>query len=174
MKKRNLLLLGLGGAAVFAGSRVFGTRDQTVEISQEKGPFEIAKSDVQWREQLTDTQYAVLRQEGTEQAFSSILNAEKRDGVYHCAGCDQELYRAEHKYDSRTGWPSFWQVIDGRVAYSVDYKLLYPRTEEHCSRCGGHLGHLFDDGPEPTGQRHCINGAALVFRPSDGSAPVFG
>ena len=136
--------------------------------------FEIVKTDAEWRAQLTPMQFAVLREEATERAFTSPLNAEKRDGTYHCAGCDQALFASATKFDSGTGWPSFWQEIEGAVGYKADNKLWLPRTEEHCSRCGGHLGHVFNDGPQPTGKRHCINGVALRFVPADGSGPVYG
>jgi peptide-methionine (R)-S-oxide reductase len=107
-----------------------------------------------------------LRQAGTERAFSSPLDKEKRQGIFACAGCNLGLYSSKTKFDSRTGWPSFWAPIKGRVGTSTDYKIGYPRTEVHCSRCGGHLGHIFSDGPKPTGKRHCINGLALKFIPA--------
>ncbi|MEN0000733.1 MAG: peptide-methionine (R)-S-oxide reductase MsrB [Pseudomonadota bacterium] len=173
LTKRNLFALGLGGATAVIASRLFGARDTAVAAAK-TGPFEVVKTEEEWRAQLTDMQYYVLREEGTERPFTSVLNDEKRAGVFHCAGCDQELFLSETKYDSRTGWPSFWQEIEGKVAYKQDFKLLIPRTEEHCSRCGGHLGHVFNDGPQPTGKRHCINGVALVFKPADGSEPVLG
>ncbi|HLJ21717.1 MAG TPA: peptide-methionine (R)-S-oxide reductase MsrB, partial [Stellaceae bacterium] len=107
----------------------------------------------------------VLRCHGTEHRGTSPLNKEKRDGTYRCAGCGQPLFSSETKFDSGTGWPSFFAPIEGAVATSRDFKLIYPRTEVHCSRCGGHLGHVFDDGPEPTGKRYCMNGVALQFKP---------
>ena len=108
----------------------------------------------------------MLRQEATEPAFSSPLNDEHRSGIFACAGCEQELYSSETKFDSGTGWPSFWAPLDDAVATKTDFKLVIPRTEVHCDRCGGHLGHIFDDGPEPTGKRHCLNGVALDFAPA--------
>jgi peptide-methionine (R)-S-oxide reductase len=127
--------------------------------------FAITRSDAEWREMLTPWQYAVLRDHATERPFTSPLNGEKRAGIYHCAGCDQALYDAATKFDSGTGWPSFWQEIPGSVGTARDVSFLGIRTEVHCGRCGGHLGHVFDDGPPPTGLRHCINGVALTFRP---------
>lgn len=129
--------------------------------------FRVNYSDEEWRRRLTSGEYRVLREEGTERAFTSPLNDEKRVGTFVCAGCANRLYSSATKYDSRTGWPSFWQPIDsGAVGYSTDYKLGYPRREVHCADCGGHLGHVFDDGPPPTGERHCINGVAMDFQPA--------
>ena len=131
-----------------------------------KETFAINKTDAEWKAQLTDLQYYVLREAGTERAFTSPLDKTYAAGTYVCAACETPLFKSEHKYDSRSGWPSFDRVIEGNVTYSVDYNVGYARNEEHCSTCGGHLGHVFDDGPrETTGQRHCINGAALKFIP---------
>lgn len=128
--------------------------------------FPLEKSNEEWRQILTDEQYYVLRLEGTERPFSSPLNKNYEEGTYHCAACDTPLFESEHKFDSGTGWPSFDREVEGNVAYSTDYKLGYGRTEEHCANCGGHLGHVFNDGPrKTTGKRHCINGDALVFVP---------
>ncbi|KPQ08033.1 MAG: peptide-methionine (R)-S-oxide reductase [Rhodobacteraceae bacterium HLUCCA12] len=135
--------------------------------------FEVELTEEEWRERLTPAQYAVLRDHETERAYTNELMGERsplleesRDGTYTCAGCEQELYRSETKYDSGTGWPSFWEAIDGAVGTRDDYSMfLIRRTEVHCARCGGHLGHIFEDGPEPTGLRHCINGLAMNFVP---------
>lgn len=130
--------------------------------------YEVSKSEAEWRNELTDLQYYVLRKAGTEPAGSSELLDNKKEGVYVCAACETELFRSEHKYNSGSGWPSFDREIKGNVAYDVDYKIGVKRTEEHCAKCGGHLGHVFDDGPEETtGIRHCINGAALKFVPDE-------
>jgi peptide-methionine (R)-S-oxide reductase len=125
-------------------------------------------NDAEWKRKLSPQAYDVLRHEGTERAFTSPLNNEKRKGMFHCAGCDLSLFPSGFKYDSGTGWPSFFDVLPGRIETTTDYKLVYPRTEYHCARCGGHHGHVFNDGPKPTGLRYCNNGVALVFVPEKG------
>jgi peptide-methionine (R)-S-oxide reductase len=127
--------------------------------------FEVMKTDEEWKKVLTKEQYYVLRQHGTERAGSSPLDKTYAPGTYHCAGCDLPLYSSEAKFDSGTGWPSFYQPLENAIGTSTDWKLIYPRTEVHCRRCGGHLGHVFDDGPPPTGKRYCMNGVAMKFVP---------
>jgi peptide-methionine (R)-S-oxide reductase len=127
--------------------------------------FEVTYTEADWRKLLTPNQFAVLRKEATERPFTSPLNAEHRAGVFHCAGCDLPLFVSDTKFDSGTGWPSFWRPLENAVATTVDRSLGMIRTEVHCRRCGGHLGHVFDDGPKPTGLRYCINGLALSFAP---------
>jgi peptide-methionine (R)-S-oxide reductase len=135
-------------------------------------PFEpLDKSPAAWREILPGERFRILFEAATEPAFSSTLNEEKRPGVYICAACRLPLFDAEHKFDSGTGWPSFTQPIPGTVETSLDFKLIWPRTEYHCARCGGHQGHLFDDGPKPRGERWCNNGLALEFVPEGRPLP---
>lgn len=129
-----------------------------------EGPFEITRSEAEWRALLTDVEFAVMREHATETAFSSPLDKETRTGIYHCKGCDLPLYSSAHKYDSGTGWPSFWQSLPDAVGTEPDNTLFVTRTEVHCRRCGSHLGHIFEDGPQPTGKRHCLNGVSLTFR----------
>ncbi len=127
--------------------------------------FPVEKSATDWKAELSAEQFRVLRQHGTERPGSSKLNYEKRTGLFSCAGCGQALFTSDTKYESGSGWPSFFQPIEGAVATTVDRSLGMVRTEAHCSQCGGHLGHVFPDGPEPTGQRYCMNGVSLAFQP---------
>ena len=147
------------------------SRSGTVETSGlDESRFAVQKTDAAWRDALTPEQYRVLRAQGTERAFTSPLDSEKRAGTFACAGCDQPLFSSATKYDSGTGWPSFWEPLDDAVGTSVDRGLLMIRTEVHCARCGSHLGHLFPDGPRPTGQRYCMNGVAMKFHPDNPEA----
>ncbi len=163
MRRRELIKLMLGTAGIAAFQGIFKIGRAFAEEAIEK----ISKSDEQWKKELTAQQYDVLRREGTERAFSSPLNDEHRDGMFTCAGCDFPLFPSTYKFDSGTGWPSFYDTIPGHIETKTDYKLIMPRTEYHCARCGGHQGHIFNDGPKPTGLRHCNNGVALKFIPKE-------
>jgi peptide-methionine (R)-S-oxide reductase len=129
--------------------------------------FPVMLSDEEWRRKLSPAQHRVLREHGTERAGSSPLDKEYDPGVYHCAGCGQPLFASDTKFNSRTGWPSFWAPLEGAVETETDRSFFMTRTEVHCSQCGGHLGHVFDDGPQPTGQRYCMNGVSLEFHPGE-------
>jgi peptide-methionine (R)-S-oxide reductase len=165
MFNRRTLLGGAGFIGLAAGLRWIHTAD-----AQAAGTFDVQKSDSEWRRILTRPQYEVLRLHHTEIPGSSPLDHETRKGKFSCAGCALALFSSDAKYDSHTGWPSFWQPLPDAVATSTDYVLLFPRTEVHCRRCGGHLGHRFEDGPPPTGLRYCINGVALTFTPAEPGA----
>ena len=130
-------------------------------LSMEK----LVLTETEWKEKLTEEAYYILRQSGTERPFSSVLNNEKREGVYECAGCNLPLFNSSMKFDSGTGWPSFFDYIPNTLGFKTDFKIIIPRKEYHCAKCGGHHGHVFSDGPEPTGLRYCNNGFALKFIP---------
>ena len=160
MKRRHFLS---AGAATLPFALVLSPR----LMAATEGNFEITRSEAEWRSMLTETEFAVMREEETERAYTSPLLEESREGTYLCKGCDLPLYASDTKFDSGTGWPSFYDAIDGAVGTKEDRKLLFMvRTECHCRRCGSHLGHIFEDGPEPTGLRHCINGVSLTFQPA--------
>ena len=151
----------LGSLATLASAPLFATTPQAEAPAIEK----LKRSEEEWKRLLTPEQFAVLRREGTERPHTSPLNDEKRKGVYECVGCGLALFSSDMKYDSGTGWPSFYTHLPGAFGTRRDFKLVWPRTEYHCARCGGHHGHVFNDGPKPTGQRWCNNGVALRFVP---------
>jgi peptide-methionine (R)-S-oxide reductase len=154
---RRIFLSTLAGSVAVAAAGLPLQADET---------FEFTLTEAQWRARLSPEAFAVLREEATERAGSSPLDGEKRAGTFHCAGCDLPLFSSDAKYDSGTGWPSFWQPLPDAVRTRPDRGLFGTRTEVHCRRCGGHLGHVFDDGPKPTGKRYCMNGVALAFLPA--------
>lgn len=158
--RRYLLTTGAGLAALATVKWPREARAMAEET------FEVQKSDAEWRRILTPTQYDVLRRHGTERPGSSPLNHEKRQGTFACAGCDLPLYSSDTKFESGTGWPSFYQPLPDAIRTTEDRSLFMARTEVHCRRCGGHLGHVFDDGPKPTGLRYCMNGVAMKFLPA--------
>jgi peptide-methionine (R)-S-oxide reductase len=159
--KRRFILgaAAASAASIFAFRRFGGTPAQAASSET----FEVNHTDAEWRSLLTPDQYSVLRQQGTERAFTSPLDHEHRKGTFACAGCDNPLYSSTTKFDSGTGWPSFWQPLPNAVNQASDTSLGVERFEIHCRRCGGHLGHVFDDGPQPTGLRYCMNGVAMKF-----------
>ena len=176
MKRRYLLgagsltLGGLWSAHYFSSSKTAGAKPSPIiesptPMAKSTEIFEVTKTDAEWQALLTPEQYKVLRKHGTERAGTSPLDKQYGPGTYLCAGCDQPLFSAETKFNSGTGWPSFYAPLDNAVATSVDRSFFMTRTEVHCDRCGGHLGHVFDDGPAPTGKRYCMNGVALKFMP---------
>jgi peptide-methionine (R)-S-oxide reductase len=162
LDRRKFTLAGLGLAA--AG---LAARNQTATAADKE--FPVTKTEAEWKKILTEDQYYVLRKHGTERAGTSPLDKTYSAGTYHCAACDQALFTSDTKFDSGTGWPSFFQPIENAVGSSTDWKMIYPRTEIHCANCGGHLGHVFDDGPAPTGKRYCMNGVAMKFVPKAGA-----
>lgn len=163
---RRAFLTYQASAAACALAAPFAISASSLRASE--GKFEVSMTPAEWKAKLTPAQYAVLREEATERKFTSPLLKEKRAGTYHCAGCDLAVYSSETKYESGTGWPSFWRALPQAVGTKEDNSFFMTRTEVHCRRCGGHLGHIFDDGPQPTGKRHCLNGVALTFRPAEG------
>ena len=160
MMTRRHLIIGTAASATALCAGLFPRRATAAPES-----FEVTHTDAQWRARLSPQQYAVLRQEDTERPGSSPLNAEHRMGTFSCAGCALPLFASTTKFDSGTGWPSFWKPLDNAVATRTDKSFGMARTEAHCRRCGGHLGHIFDDGPPPTGLRYCMNGLSLAFTP---------
>jgi peptide-methionine (R)-S-oxide reductase len=164
MNRRAFLYGSAAAVAALAGGSVLWRSGSAGTARAES--FEVTRTEAEWRALPSEAQYSVLREEATERAFTSPLNDEKRKGVFHCAGCDLPAYSSETKYDSGTGWPSFYASLPNAVGTKEDNSLFTTRTEVHCRRCGGHFGHIFDDGPPPTGKRHCLNGLALTFRPA--------
>jgi peptide-methionine (R)-S-oxide reductase len=156
-------LIGAGGATLLGGLALFGANQKS---HAKPGNFEIKFSEAEWKKRLTPQQYSVLRNESTERAGSSPLNKEKRKGVFACAGCALPLFSSATKFESGTGWPSFYAPLRNAVGTKEDDTFFMKRTEVHCRRCGGHIGHVFDDGPKPTGLRYCMNGVAMKFRPA--------
>jgi peptide-methionine (R)-S-oxide reductase len=162
MKMNRRTLIGAGGVGLFAGAFALFSGER--KSHARTGDFAVKFSESEWKKRLTPQQHYVLRGEGTERAGSSPLNKEKRRGIYACAGCDLPVFSSAAKYESGTGWPSFWKPLPNAVGTRADNTLFMARTEVHCSRCGGHLGHVFNDGPKPTGLRYCMNGVAMTFR----------
>ncbi|VVE47830.1 Peptide methionine sulfoxide reductase MsrB [Pandoraea pneumonica] len=167
---RRLFLLSATAAAAALAAGLVPRLVRPARADDAKGAgkpdhFEVAYSDAEWRKRLTPAQYEILRQEGTERPYSSPLNDEHRTGTFFCAGCALPVFSSRTKFDSHTGWPSFWTPLDNAVGTHTDTSFGMIRTEVHCRRCGGHLGHVFDDGPKPTGLRYCMNGLAMTFRP---------
>jgi peptide-methionine (R)-S-oxide reductase len=167
ISRRGVFRVAPGAVLALASIGMFRS---TAARAASPGPFEVVKTEAEWRRLLTPAQFAVLRDHGTEAPGSSPLNSEKRAGEFRCAGCELFVFSSTTKYDSGTGWPSFWAPVEGAIGTMQDRSLFMTRTEVHCRRCGGHLGHVFDDGPKPTGKRYCINGVALSFVPASATS----
>ena len=165
LTRRNFGLAGVGLVAAAAGLRTVGSHANEETMSTTTETFEITKTPEEWRKLLTPEQFYVLREHGTERAGTSPLDKIYADGTYDCAACDLPLFSSETKFNSGTGWPSFYKPLDNAIGTSVDKGFFMTRTEVHCRRCGGHLGHVFPDGPPPTGLRYCMNGVAMKFVP---------
>jgi peptide-methionine (R)-S-oxide reductase len=168
LSRRTLILAGISAVAVAAAAR-FAMTGNAHATSTSK-TFEVTKTEEEWKKLLTPEQFHVLRKHGTERAFTSPLDKQYGLGIYNCAGCDLPLFTSTTKFDSGTGWPSFYKPLDNAIGTTVDKSFFMTRTEVHCRRCGGHLGHVFDDGPKPTGLRYCMNGVALKFIPEKKSS----
>lgn len=166
MADRRQFFVVLGGALVLGPVAAWLVGRSPSTAAMQNKTFPVQKTDDEWRRQLSAEQYRILRGHSTERAFSSPLDREKRRGTFVCAGCGNEAFSSDTKFDSGTGWPSFWQPLPNAIGTSVDRTLFMVRTEVHCARCGSHLGHVFDDGPKPTGLRYCINGVAMKFVPA--------
>ena len=164
LTRRQMGLALLAGGTAFVAWRLQGDTGEAAE------KFDVTLPEAEWKKRLTSAQFNVLRRHGTEMPGSSPLDHEKREGVFACAGCDLPLFSSATKFDSGTGWPSFWKPLDNAIGTQTDRSMIVARTEVHCRRCGGHLGHVFDDGPKPTGLRYCMNGVAMKFMPGGKAA----